>query len=309
MSSETRILPARSIVAALLLVRPLMAVAQPADADFQQAVAAYQQSPSDATREKVIRMAAAMDQPPPIPAAAWRAFVRGQTAFKDAASTSDFVIVSQLFGQAVRLAPWWPEARYNWALAFEAAGDYPAAIDNLQAYLMFKLPEAEARAAQDKIADLEAKPKMAEQEKKLTDAKARESSPETNAAMKPNEFEDWLRKLEGRRYVYPIIHEADDHLPRRRGFFMTLTVRGKFLVGGTIAPPGERDTPAGYQENTTPTCEIRGRESSVTWEDPVSHAMMTATFIISENGDSITKKNQFPDGSVFGIPATYAWQR
>jgi len=67
MDNQTRILRALSIFAALLLAWPLMAVAQPTDADFQQAVAAYQQSPSNAKAAQIIKLAAAMDQLPPIP--------------------------------------------------------------------------------------------------------------------------------------------------------------------------------------------------------------------------------------------------
>ena len=311
MNNKARIFPVSSLFAALLLALPSMAAAQFTNADFQQAVAAYQQSPSDATREKVIRMAAAMDQLPPIPEEARRHFVRGQAIFKSAQSANDFTMAAQEFGEAVHLAPWWPEARYNWALAFEAAGDYAAAIDNMEAYRLFRL--SEVQAAQDKIDALKAKQKMAEQEKELAakeaETKARETSPETVAAKTQHEFEDWLRNLDGRRYASPTNPEADSHLPRRSELIMTLTVRGKFLFAGKIVPSGERGTPAGYQENTTPTCEIRGRESSVTWENPLSHAMMTTTFIISEDGGSITKKNQFPDGSVSGIPVTYTWQR
>jgi hypothetical protein len=151
----------------LTIVSSVPAPAQTTDAEFQQAVTAYQQSPSDATVEKVIKMAAAMDQLPPIPEEARRHFVRGAALFKEAKSPEDFQQVIDEFKQATRLAPWWPEARYNWALAFEAAGDYAAAIDNLKHYRMFKLSEAEARTAQDKIYALEAK-----QEKAAKDAES-----------------------------------------------------------------------------------------------------------------------------------------
>ena len=119
--------------------------AQTSNADFQQAVAAYQQSPSDAGAEKVIRMAAAMDQLPPIPEEARRHFVRGTALFKDAKSPDDYKQVVDEFTRQAALAPWWPDARYNRALAWEAAGDYANAIAALKLYLLFKLPEADAQ--------------------------------------------------------------------------------------------------------------------------------------------------------------------
>jgi len=127
-------------------------------------VAAYQQSPKYAAAEKVIKLAAAMEQLPPIPEEARKHFVMGQTMFKAATSTNDFSLARQEFGQSVRSAPWWPEARYNLALALEAAGNYTNAISSLKLYQLFKLSDAEARAVQDKIYALEAKQEMAAKE-------------------------------------------------------------------------------------------------------------------------------------------------
>jgi len=144
--------------AAMILLSFAMAAgtkAQTAGSEFQQAVAAYQQSPTPETATAVIKMAAAMHSSPPVPEEARKHFVRGSTLFKGAKSPEDYGQVIDEFQQAVQLAPWWPEARYNWALAFEAAGSYADAIANLKLYLLFKLPEADARAAQDKVYALE----------------------------------------------------------------------------------------------------------------------------------------------------------
>ena len=152
----------KMILLGLMLLPLICAVSIPAwaqtsSADFQQAVAEYQQSPNDAGAEKVIRMAAAMDQLPPIPEEARRHFVRGSALFKDAKAPDDYKQVVDEFTQAVHLAPWWSDARYNLALAWEAPGDYADAIAALKLYLLFKLSDAEARAAQDKIYVLEAR--------------------------------------------------------------------------------------------------------------------------------------------------------
>jgi TonB family protein len=148
----------------LLLLAVASTQAQTTNADFQQAVSAYQQSFSADAAEKVIRIAAAMPQLPPIPEEARRHFVRGTALFKDAKSPDDFKQVTEEFQQAVRLAPWWPDARYNFALALEAAGDYDNAILNVKLYLLFKLSDADARAAHDKIYALEALPQKLEPE-------------------------------------------------------------------------------------------------------------------------------------------------
>jgi len=64
------------------------------------------------------------------------------------------------FTEAARLAPQWPEARYNLALAKESAGDYSGAMTDLKLYQQFKLSDTEARTVQDKIYAIEARQKM-----------------------------------------------------------------------------------------------------------------------------------------------------
>lgn len=119
----------------------LHAKAQTTNADFQQAVTAYQQSPSAATAEKVIKLAVAMDQLPPIPEEARENFVMGQTMFKEAKTPEDFKTASVKFLNASRIAPWWPEARYNLALAKEAAGSYDSAIESMKLYKLSLLSQ------------------------------------------------------------------------------------------------------------------------------------------------------------------------
>lgn len=92
-----------------------------------------------------------------IPEEARKHFVMGTTLFKDAKTADDFSQVESEFKQAADLAPQWPEARYNLALAREAAGDYSGAMADLKLYQQFKLPDSEARTLQDKIYGLEAK--------------------------------------------------------------------------------------------------------------------------------------------------------
>ena len=98
--------------------------------------------------------------PPSIPEEARRHFVMGETMFKEAKNVDAFTQAVVEFTEAAILAPQWPEARYNLALAKEAAGDYSGAMAELKLYQQFKLSETEARTVQDKIYAIEAKQKM-----------------------------------------------------------------------------------------------------------------------------------------------------
>jgi hypothetical protein len=253
----------------LLLLAVASTQAQTTNADFQQAVTAYQQSPNDLnTAEKVIRMAAAMDQLPPIPEEARRHFVRGTALFKDAKSPDDFKQVTVEFQQAVRLAPWWPDARYNIALALEAAGDYASAIANIKLYLLFKLPDADARAAQDKIYAIEAK------QEKATKAKEEENSPQAVAAREQKKYDDLLRKIDGRRYISS--NEAGE---------IIIDIKGRFVVLGHINSPaltGPGSTlPAGYVLQDR--IEIHGDVAT----RPVPPWGVAYTYTISDDGENI----------------------
>src|SRR5579864_8361328 len=75
---------------------------------------------------------------PPIPEEARKHFVMGTTLFKEAKTADDFARVVTEFKQATDLSPQWADARYNLALAKEAAGDYSGATADLKIYQQFK---------------------------------------------------------------------------------------------------------------------------------------------------------------------------
>jgi tetratricopeptide (TPR) repeat protein len=69
----------------------------------------------------------------------------------------DFGVAAELYGQALALAPWWPEGHFNRALVLSETGNFSEAIVEMKRYLTL-VPEApDARAAQDKIYDWERK--------------------------------------------------------------------------------------------------------------------------------------------------------
>jgi tetratricopeptide (TPR) repeat protein len=204
-----------SLFVLLLFVSAYPSLAQSAGVDFELAVVEYQRSHTTAAAEKVIKLAAALERLPSIPEEARRYFVRGAALFKDANSPDDFTQVLDEFQQATDLAPWWPEARYNWALAYEAVGDYAKALDHLNLYLLFKLPDAEARAAQDKIYALEAKQEKA----------AKDTSPKAGKTpMDGSKENEWLAGLDGAVYQLDF---PDKMLQKKMQYYATFRIRGK----------------------------------------------------------------------------------
>jgi len=64
---------------------------------------------------------------------------------------------ARLYGQALKIAPWWPEGRFNRSLVLAETNRHGEAIAEMKRYLLL-VPEApNARAAQDKIYEWEAK--------------------------------------------------------------------------------------------------------------------------------------------------------
>ena len=249
---------------------PVLAYAQSSDVVFQQAVVDYQKSPSADGADKIIKLAVAMDKLPPAPEEARKHFVKGAALFKEAKSPADFSQVLDEFKQAVRIAPWWPEARYNFALACESAGEYASAIENLKLYLLFKLPDAEARVIQDKIYVLEAKQEKTE----------KESSPEAVATKNAREQEEFLKRINGARYVchYPGPVEDID---------FTIDVLGDAFTGGQVktrsTDPSE--TKVGIWEKTADNYKIDGRSLQCFMQGNVVQGQEG---IITDDGSTIT---------------------
>ena len=161
--------------------------------------------------------------PPPIPEEARKHFVMGETLFKDAKTADDFVQAEREFKQAAELAPQFPQARYNLALAEEAAGDYAGAMADLKLYLAFKLPADEARVAQDKIYMLEAK------QQKLAAAKAVEQRAADAQKEAENRME--LAKKERQAWATGIVQWLKDNYSGRVEKSWTLV---SFPKGGRI---------------------------------------------------------------------------
>jgi hypothetical protein len=165
---------------------------------LNQMIQKLQQNPNDnALREKIIRLVQTVKPVPVIPEDARRHEVIGTTLFKDAKTPDDYSQVTAEFEQAADLAPQWREARYNLALAKEAAGDYSGAVTDMKLYQLFKLPDEEARNAQDRIYVLEAKVAEAAK-KKVSDATAQADQKIVDLQ---GNFPRLMQKLEGSTFV------------------------------------------------------------------------------------------------------------
>ena len=183
MKTNRLILP---VIALLLAVLP--AVAQPTNADFQQAVAEYQQSHSIAAAEKVILLAAQMDPPPTVPVEARKHMSRGGAAAEGAQTRDDFKDAAIEFQLALDAAPWIPNAYRNLAITQDKAGDYQAALESLRLYALTKPSPVDQGWADDLKNDLKNKIEY-QQEKAVKEARlAAEKAEEPNRAKRMMSF-------------------------------------------------------------------------------------------------------------------------
>jgi tetratricopeptide (TPR) repeat protein len=94
--------------------------------------------------------------PPAIPEEARKAFIKGRTLAERADNRSDLIDAEDSFSDAIHYAPWWAEAYYNHARILEKQSRYDEAALELQRYLSFSVPDADAREARDRIYAIEA---------------------------------------------------------------------------------------------------------------------------------------------------------
>lgn len=265
----------------LLIILIFAALAQAANPQqtLNQYISDLQKNPNDnALREKIIKFVQEMQQKPAIPEEAERYMARGTAAAKGAKNPNDFKDAVREFEKASLVAPWLANAYYNLGVAQDGAGMYTEAIKSLKLYL---LAVPNASDAKKLIYEIEYRQEKA----------AKESSPAAIAEKKQNKFDDWLKKLDGRRYTSP------PAIPD--GERVVCDVRGKVLVVGVIEH-------GGYRESNR--FEIQGRETHVvTTRADAIFRIVEKTYTISEDGDRITQRLRYNDGDVREY--IYLWQR
>lgn len=267
------------------------AQAQTPQETLTQYIADLQKVPNDqALREKIIRHVQTLKKVPTIPEEARRYFVEGNALFKAAKDQKGYELAIESYRQCLLKAPWWAEANYNHAVALDLANRFDEAMNALKLYIATNPGEDESRKAQDRIYEIGAKKIIAAREKE-------EPSPQTVADREQSKFDEWLRKLDGRRYTLA-----------GRDFTVVIDIRGNMFIAGWIDP-----NTGGYHEFDGPNgrIEIKGRETIV----PITERALfektvwriSITYIISDDGGRITVRVRYSDGDI--RDENYHWQR
>ena len=272
---------------------------------LNQYISQLQSNPNDtALREKIIRFVQTMNPAPAVPEEARRDYVIGLTLFKEAKSVQDYNDAIDKLKAALLAAPWWADAYRDMGMALEAAQRYDEAISSLKLFIAANPGGGDARKARDEIYIIEAK-----QEKAAKEA-AEASSPEAIAARKQQEFEDLLRKIDGRNY--------------RDGHGNELTVHGRHIVwcitrqadnNGGSCPDKHNWTGIGGDCDVT---GIQGYESKCSGSYTESGGLRYTdyfTYIINEEGETITQQWRRETYDIYGKPwptdnnRTFNWYR
>lgn len=178
----------------VVIMVSLFAQAQSANPQetLNQYIADLQKNPNDnALREKIIKHVWTMKPAPVVPKEAERYMTRGIVAMKDAKSADDFKDAVKEFENASLSAPWFANAYYNLGIAQDKAGLYAEAIKSLNLYLIAASEAPDVKTVEKLIYEIEYRHEKAQ----------KESSPETVAEKEKKKFEEWLKKLDGARYV------------------------------------------------------------------------------------------------------------
>jgi tetratricopeptide (TPR) repeat protein len=272
-----------------ILIASSAAQAQSPQQTLNQYIADLQKNPNDyALREKIIRHVQTMRPLPAVPPDAEKFEGRAEFAIRSAKTEADFLDAAKEYEKAQLIAPWVPAYYFNQGIAFEKAGKLKDAKQSFEFYLLAAPNAQDAREVRKRIAGLEYAIEKA----------AKESSPAVTVAKKQKEYEDWLKKIDGRRYTYRDSFER---------ITQTLDVKGKTLIRGFIVEPDSPVRgPRGYTEFKR--YEIRGRVV----EGPVINAppeikSTQDIFTVSEDGEKIHMECRLGRGK--GREYDYYWQR
>ncbi len=275
----------------LLFIASFPAHAQSANPQqtLHQYIADLRKNPDDyALREKIIKHVQAMKPAPAVPEEARRFMNRGMAAAEGAKTESDYRDAIQEFQKAVNSAPWLGSGYRNLAVVQDKAGQFAQAVQNLTLFLLTNPSAADAEAAKTLIDKIEYRQEKA----------AKESSPQAVAAKKQKEYEDWLKKINGRRYT----HGGD--IP---GTASVLDVKGKVLITGVWAETWSPiQGPRGYTEHHR--YEINGRTAvSPVMNAPAPIGSLQVFYTISDDGDRIIQQTRTGNGQT--SERIFLWQR
>lgn len=173
---------------------PAQAQAGTSQETLQQYVADLQKNPGDqALREKIIKLAQEMKPRPTTLAEAENFSDRAEYAAKNAKSEADFADAAKEYEKALLVAPWVAEYYFNLGIVQEKANLLQKAANSLKLYLSAEPNAKDSRDVRKRIAGLEY----------ASEKTVKESSPEAVAAKKENEYDVWLKNLDGARFIGP----------------------------------------------------------------------------------------------------------
>ena len=291
------------LFALLFMVGVIAVQAQSANPQeiLNQYISDLQKNPDDtALREKIIALALTMNPPPEVPAEAKRHMSRGVAAVEDAKTSDDFKDACDEFRQATTLAPWLANGYRNLAIAQDKARMYNESLASLRLYFLTKPSPSDVDWAEALKSKVEYRKEKAGKE---AEAKAKESRPEAIAAKKQAEFDAFLAKIDGRRYTYR---------PGNGPGKVVIDVRRGRLVMGVVDAPTAVGFQPGYKEGpgSDNNFAIQGLETVVPRLHPYGPAIVDvvdAIYIISEDGDSITRVSRYNTGATENT--VFLWQR
>jgi tetratricopeptide (TPR) repeat protein len=275
----------------LLCISLSIAQAQTPQETLTQYISDLQKNPNDnALREKIIRFVQTMKQKPVMSSEAEKYEGRAEYAIKNAKNEADFFDAAKEYDKALLLAPWVSSYYFNQAIAYEKAGKPKEAKQSFEFYLLAAPDAQDARDVRKRIAGLEYAAEKA----------AKATGPETVAAQEQNKFEDWLKKLDGRRYTFKGEMSGKPGWPS----LSIIDVKGEAFVTGQFDNNGR------YNQDPRPPIKIQGRETTIIdqiWQQLTNLEKETLT--ISEDGYRITYRYWFNGGGGKYYEQIYFWKR
>lgn len=181
------------VLITFVVILTLMTIvpAQTQQENLNQYISDLQSNPNDhALKEKIIKHVQLMRPAPAIPEDARKYMVRGKTAFKSAKEVKDFAEAAEEFKKALLAAPWLAEGYYNLGIVQDKAGQYAAAIESLKLYVLASPNAEDTEKVKELIYEIEYRQEKA----------AKESSPSAIAEKKQNEYDVWLKNLNGAKF-------------------------------------------------------------------------------------------------------------
>ena len=275
-----KIYRAASLIFMIILVCISAVHAQFPQQTLNQFVADLQKNPNDtALRDKIIKHVQTMSPLPTVPLEAEKFEGRAEYAIKNAKTEADFLDAAKEYEKALLIAPWVSSYYFNQGIAFEKAGKLKEAKRSFEFYLLAVPNAQDARDVRKRIAGLEYAIEKA----------TKETSRQAIVEQLQNKSDDWIVKMDGRRYV----------MSTGTGVTMTYDVKGKTLVYGSLY---------NNQYTEKDRTEIRGREMNIM--DPkriIGGPVVACTIMFSKDGSQITQRVRYSDGDFREF--IYLWQR